>query len=202
LHLQAFFVLGPQIPTDAQSLVALLVLALELVVRRRPWPAEHDPYVPPDAALGVRPEALLLSELVRVHVLSCGLATTHEEEVIAHEGGGIGEGDEREDEEGKRPAEVIDSVAKGDGLTMLVHEDLYKTSCHSIEAQQRPGGDEGKEKSVVALADAVVDPYTVVVVALYTVVTQSAMVPTRRSPDVACPTVLHWHFHSCGFGFS
>lgn len=73
-------------PVKTQSLVAVLVALLELVVGWRPWPAEDGQNVPPDACLVKGSISLALGELVRIHKLPRRFATGHQEDVVPHEG--------------------------------------------------------------------------------------------------------------------
>lgn len=71
-------------------------------------------------------------------------------------------------------------------------------ACKSEEDSQKgTGADKGEEVAVVAPANAVVEPNTVVILSVYAVVTDTAVVATRRSPDVAGFAVLYRYFHGC-----
>lgn len=190
----------PSRPALAETLVATRGLGLEAVVGGRAGPAEDDDPVPQPAALREGAEALGLGELVRVDVLARGLAAGHEEDVVAHEGGGVAEGQGAVDDHGERDAEVVDGGAEGDGFAAGVDEDLGEGGAEEEEGDERARGDEGEEVAVVAAADAVVQPDAVVVVGLDAVVAQAAVVRAGRTPDVAGPAVLDGDLHGGGGG--
>lgn len=64
------------------ALVSFLIGTLELHVRGRARSAQHSDPVSQDVALGKRPMTVLLLELVGVEVLSCGLTTAHQEQMV------------------------------------------------------------------------------------------------------------------------
>lgn len=94
---------------------------------------------------------------------------------------------------------MVDRCAKGYILTMLIHKKLDKAGGHGEEAQHHARRDEGEEESIVALPNAIVDPHAVVVMTVDAVVAESAVMPTRRSPDVTGPAMFDWHLHSSRF---
>lgn len=82
-------------------------------------------------------------------------------------------------------------------LLVRKSNDLTQTSESQKKRKYRPRADESKEKSVVASTNAIVEPDTVVVECLDTVVTDSAVITSRWSPDVAGLAVLDWDVHRC-----
>lgn len=65
------------------------------------------------------------------------------------------------------------------------------------DSQKGTGADKGEEVPVIAPANAVVEPNTVVILSVYAVVADTAVVATRRSPDVAGFAILYRYFHGC-----
>ena len=112
LHLDAFLrvhiapvrVVTP--PVGREPLVALDILLLKLIVRRRPRPAQHDEPVLEPVRLRERSVPVLLEELARVEVLARRLAPGHEEDVVSHQGGRVEKGDEPIDDHREGHAEV------------------------------------------------------------------------------------------------
>jgi hypothetical protein len=76
-------------------------------------------------------------------------------------------------------------------------EKLGQRRAKEQEAQKSERANKNKEVTVVATANAVVDPDTVMVLRLDTVVTDAAMMGARRAPDIAAFAVLCWNFHGC-----
>jgi hypothetical protein len=83
-------------------------------------------------------------------------------------------------------------------LSVHVDEDLGEICTQDEETQYCTEGKECEEISVVSASDAIVDPNTMVVLGLDTVVANSTVVTSRRTPDVASFAVFGWHFHSSG----
>jgi hypothetical protein len=187
-------------PHARQALVARHVRALELVVGWRAGAAEHDEPVGTPAALREGAVALVFEELVRVEVLAGGFAAGHEEDVVAHEGGGVESGDEAVDGESKGEAEVVDGGARGEALAVAVDKNLRQRGASQVQPQKGGAADEGEEIAVVAAANAIVEPDAVVVLRLDAVVAQAAVVGARRAPDVARLAVLGGHLHGGGVG--
>lgn len=67
----------------AKTLVAKSILALELVVGGRSWPAKNDYPVLDPVSLVEGPVSLVLDEFVRVDILSSRFAAGYEEDVVA-----------------------------------------------------------------------------------------------------------------------
>lgn len=84
---------------------------------------------------------------------------------------------------------------------MLVHVDdnLGKTCTEEKQAKNGGRSDEREEIPIVSTADAVIEPDTVMVLSLDTVVANPTMMTSRWPPDVAGFAILCRHFH-CGSG--
>lgn len=82
-------------------------------------------------------------------------------------------------------------------MPVHVDDDLCKTGGYEVRAEDCCGCDEGKEIAVVSAPYAVVEPDAVVVLGFDTVVTDSAMMASGWSPEVACFAVFGRHFHCC-----
>ena len=54
---------------------------------------------------------------------------------------------------------------------------------------------EGEEIPIISSPNAIIDPYTMMVLCFYATVTHSAMVTSRRPPDITCLTVLSGNVH-------
>lgn len=188
----------PSGPALAQALVTAERLGLEAVVRGRAGSAEDNNPVLEPAALSEGTEALCLDEFVGVYVLAGRFAAGHEEDVVAHEGGGVGEGQATVDDHGKGDAEVVDGGAERDGLATRVDKDLSEGCAEEIERNERGRGDEGEEVAVVPAANAVIEPDAVMIVRLDTVVAEAAVVSPGRAPDIAGAAVLDGDFHGGG----
>lgn len=187
-------------PNRRQPLVADRMLLLEVVVRRRARTAQHhDPVLVP-RALGKRPEAVFLKELVAVQELARRLAARHQEHVVAHQRGRVQEAEAPVEHHGEGHRVVVDGLGEGGVLAVHVDEDLREGGADEEEGEQRGGRHEGEEVAVVAPPDAVVEPHAVVVRGLDAVVAHAAVVRAGRPPDVAGLAVFGWHFHGGGRG--
>lgn len=61
---------------------------------------------------------------------------------------------------------------------------------YKVQPQKSPGADEGEKVPVVSPSNAIVDPSTVVILGLNTIITDSTMVASRRAPDIASFTIF------------
>lgn len=91
---------------------------------------------------------------------------------------------------------MIDGVAERYGLLVGINQDLGQAGTDQVKTEERRRGDKCEKVAVVAPADAVVEPHTVVVLGFYAVVAKTAMVGARRAPDIAGFAVFGWDFHS------
>jgi len=185
----------------AQPLVPGLVLGFEAVICWSPGPTEHGDNVLQGAPLRVCSKPLVLSELVRVHILTRRLAASHKKHVVAHQGSRIAEEKDAKNEESKGNRKVADGFAKAHILTTAVHQQLNQRGRDDVEGKDGAGCDKDKEVPIVALADTVVEPDAVMVVRLDAVVAEAAMVSAWGTPNIACPTVLHRNLHGSGSRF-
>lgn len=115
--------------------------------------------------------------------------------MVAHERGWVQECKKPDDNERKWSAEMVDGLGKGNILTLHVQKYLCEARGNEVRRQNRGRSDKGEKVTIVALADAVVEPHAVVVVAFDAVVAKATVVGTRGSPDVAGPAVLDRNFH-------
>ena len=79
-------------------------------------------------------------------------------------------------------------------------ETVPKTSKREEEAKDGARAYESNKIPIIASADAIVDPYTVVVLCLYAVVADPAMVTAWRPPDVASLAVFGRNIHRSSRG--
>lgn len=66
------------------------------------------------------------------------------------------------------------------------------------DSQNRTKADEGEEVSVIAPPYAVIDPHTVVILRLYAIIANSAVVAARGAPDVTGLAILGRDIHGSG----
>lgn len=90
---------------------------------------------------------------------------------------------------------MVDGLAKGNVVLVRVDNELRKAYANQVEGEDGGRCDKGEEVSVVALADAVIQPHAMVIVRLDAVIAKTAVVGTRRPPDVARPAVLDGKLH-------
>ena len=82
-------------------------------------------------------------------------------------------------------------------MLRLILQDVPKAPEDEENSKQGPRAHEGKEVSIVSSSHAIVDPYAMVVLGLYAIVTYSAVVTPWRSPNVTGLAILGWDVHSC-----
>lgn len=102
------------------ALVSFFVGTLELHVGR--WarsPQNGDP-VCQDVALGEWPVTVLLLELVGVEILSRGLTTANQEQVVRPQGGRVGHRDDAIDHHGPRYAPLGDGGPKRNSFAVHI----------------------------------------------------------------------------------
>lgn len=83
---------------------------------------------------------------------------------------------------------------------VVISNDLAQRCTSQQKARDGRCADESEKITIVASTDTVVDPYTVMVQSVNTVVANTTMIASRRSPYVASFAILHGHIHSCGCG--
>ena len=115
--------------------------------------------------------------------------------MVAHKCRRIEECENAIDNQKERDTEVADGIADRNVLPTLVHKDLGQRGRHKIQRANGRGSEEREEVSIIASADTVIYPDTVMVGRLNAIVAETAVVSTRRSPDVAGFAILCRHFH-------
>ena len=84
-------------------------------------------------------------------------------------------------------------------MSIHINQDLCETGSSKVETHNRSSCDEGEEVAVVATTDAIIEPYTVMVLRLDAIIAYSAVVASRWAPDIAGLAILDRHLHgSCG----
>lgn len=182
------------------ALISFFVGMLELHVGR--WarsPQNGDP-VCQDIALGERPVTVLLLELVGVEIFSRGLATANQEQVVRPQGSRVGHRNDTVDHHGPRYAPLGDGRPKRNSFAVHIEENVRETGSNQKQGENRTRAHKGKEVAIVASAYAVVQPNTVVIQCLDTVVTDTTVVATRRAPDGTGFAVLDRYVHGSNVG--
>jgi hypothetical protein len=80
-------------------------------------------------------------------------------------------------------------------ILRLVRNAVSKTCKGEINTKNRAGGDECEEVSIIAAAHAVVEPDTVMIQGLDTVIAYSTVIAPWWPPNVAGLAVLDWNIH-------
>lgn len=115
--------------------------------------------------------------------------------MIAHQGCWVAEHDETEYHESKGDSEMVHGLPERYALTLFVDKNLHEGARYAVDAQNGPRHEHREEVSIIALANAVVDPDAVVVVPFDTVVAKPAVMRARGPPDIASSTMFYWNFH-------
>lgn len=90
--------------------------------------------------------------------------------MVPHQCGRVEEADKAKDDQRERNAEMVDGAAKRDGLLIHVQQNLRQARADEEKAEQGGRGDEGEKEAVVAPTDTVIEPHTMVILRLDTVV--------------------------------
>ena len=90
---------------------------------------------------------------------------------------------------------MIYGLTERDPLLRLICQKVPKAGADQVKPQYGCRYDEREEVAIIPAPNAVVQPDTVVVEGLDTVIADSAVVAPRRSPDVAGFAVFDWHIH-------
>ena len=93
---------------------------------------------------------------------------------------------------------MINRCAEGNLFSVHIDENLGKTCTKEEEPNDCSSCNEGEEISVIAASNAVVEPDTVMILSLNTIITYSAMVSSRRSPYIASFAIFGGDFHGSG----
>ena len=163
----------------------------------RPGSEERRQPILPEAALIVGSMTIFLKEFVRVEVFSRSVAPCHKEKMVTPKGGRIRRRQKTVNEHGEGYPPVIDGSFEGDALLRLISQTVPKAGEGKKDAQYSTETNEGKEVSVITPSNTVVDPPAMVVLCLYAVIANPAMMAPGRPPDVACLTIFGWHVHGC-----
>lgn len=134
---------------------------------------------------------------MRVKVFASSLAAGHQKDMVSCKSSWVQKRQKPIKDHGKWHAEVIDRVAKAGMVAVLVHQYLCQGGADKVQGKYGCRADEGEKIAVVATANAVVEPYTVMVLGLNTVVAQAAMMSAWRTPQLARLAVLDRDLHCC-----
>lgn len=80
-------------------------------------------------------------------------------------------------------------------VSVLPHQEVGQRCGEQEQTQNSARCDKGEEISVVASADAVVQPHAVMVLRLHAGIADTAVVSTGRTPNIARLAVLDWYLH-------
>lgn len=182
-----------------KPLISIFILAFESHVCWWSWPQEHYRPIFEYIAMGERTVTIFLEKLVGVEVFSCRFAPGNKEKVISHQSRRICRAKNTVDHHGEWYTEMAYRRPKGNVLSIHINQDLCETGSSKVETHNRSSCDEGEEVAVVATTDAIIEPYTVMVLRLDAIIAYSAVVASRWAPDIAGLAILDRHLHgSCG----
>jgi hypothetical protein len=78
---------------------------------------------------------------------------------------------------------------------VLIDNDVRQTRTQDIESHERPRSDKCEEIAIIPTANTVIEPYTVVIVILDAVITNSTVVSSGWPPDIAGFAIFYRHLH-------
>ena len=112
----------------------------------------------------------------------------------------IRKGEKAVNEHGKRNSALVNSRGYCNVVLVLVRKDMSQAGERKQESEKGARADKTEEEAVVPSSYAVVDPDTVVIQSLYTIVAYPAVITPRRAPDIACLAVFDRDVHCGGLG--
>lgn len=179
----------------AESLVSLLVLLLEMQVSRRSGSPKHSEPVLDEIPLSKGPMSLCLGEPSRRQILSRSLTLPNKHHMIHPQSSRIRKRQKPVYKHSKRDTTFANSRANRNTVLVRICDNMPQAGERKKQSQKRAGADKAEEESIVAPSHTVVDPDTMMVQSLYTVVADSAMITARWSPDVASLAVFDRYIH-------
>jgi hypothetical protein len=138
---------------------------------------------------------VLLLELVAVEILPSCLATAHKEQMVRPQTGGIRYYDKRINEHGEWNAPDVDGMSESAVVTHHPHKDMCQAGSEQEKAHDGTRCHERQKVAVVAAANAIVEPNTVMILRFDAGITHAAMVCSWRAPDIARFAEFDRHFH-------
>lgn len=178
-----------------QALVALFEGPLELHIGGWTWSAQNRKPVPHNVALGEWSMAVCLGELVGVEILSRSLAPSDQEQVVRPQRRGVRHRDDAIDDHGPGYSPSGDSGPKGHPLARHIDQDVRETGTNQKQGEDGTRADKGKEVTVIAAPNTVVEPDAVMIERFNTIIADPAVVAARGPPDITGLTVFHGHVH-------
>ena len=140
---------------------------------------------------------VLLREFMRVEVFPCSLGPRHQEKVIRPKACRIRRDNNSINEHSKRNAPFVNRISKTRVFLVSPDKEMGQARSEKKKAEQCTRTDKCEEIAIVATSNAIVEPNTVVILRFNTIVTNAAMMGSRRAPDVAALAVLGWYLHCC-----
>jgi len=186
----------------AQALITILVLLLELQIRRRPRTSKNSNPILEDIALGERSMPVSLGKLVRVEIFSGGLSTPNQKEMVRPERCGVWDCNDTVDHHGPGHSPFGDCSPEGDVFSRHVDQNVCQTRADQEKCQEGAKTDECKEIAIVPATNTIVEPHAVMVESFDTIVADTTVIAARRSPYITCLAVLHRHIHGSHIGSS
>lgn len=121
--------------------------------------------------------------------VSC-LSAEDQEQMVAPQRHGIHESQDAIEEHCKRYTILIDGTRPGRVIMATPRSHMTNAGSEKVDSKKGSRSYKEEEIAVVASADTIIQPDTVVILCFDTVVTYAAVVTSRWSPDVTALTVL------------
>lgn len=136
-----------------------------------------------------------LGEFVGVQILSSGFSTANKIQMVDPKRQWVRRCRSTIDNHGKWYAQNINGSPEGEMLLLCVEHDVSQAGTNQIKTDQCTPANKSEEITVVAAANTIVEPNTVMIKSLDTVVTDSAVVAARWSPNITGLAILDRHIH-------
>lgn len=132
---------------------------------------------------------------MRVQILPSSLSSGNQPQMVAPETSRVRRGQQAIYEHSERYPPLMYRITERYSLFPLISQAVSETGEREEDTEKGARAHEGEKIPVVSSSDAVVDPYTMVVLCFYAAITYSAMVTSRWPPNIARLTVLCRYVH-------
>ena len=170
---------------------------LESQISRGPRSKKDNYPVLEDVGLSEWPMTVCLNEFVPVDILSRGFTSSHQPEVVYPQASRVRCCQQAVDEHGEWESVIADRLIERNVVCGGVSQTVTEAAEYQKDAEQRARADECEKEAIIAPPHTIIDPDAVMVYCLHAVVTYTAVMTPRWTPNVARFAVLCWHIHGC-----
>lgn len=132
---------------------------------------------------------------MRVEILSSSLPSCYQPQMISPQTSRVRRRQQAIYEHGERYPPFVDRIMERYSLFCLIPQAVSKACKGKEDTKEGSRAYKGKEIPIISSPNAIIDPYTMMVLCFYATVTNSAMMTSRRPPNITCLTVLSGNVH-------